>query len=516
MPMTNGTLNQPSNGEIRRGLVNLMYNYGGQIILKLLGLFTSIFIIRNFSVIDYGIYNQLLYALPVFSVLGACGAPFLLRRFIPESMAGGNLHAVQRMVWASAGLTLLVTSLLVFLAVLFKSSLAEILNSPSIKNYITIFGVGVVFATLANLLETAATSLLLQNISNLASVTSSIVQAILFFLVILTGWGVLGLIVAFVITNFVWSAFLSIALVRYFSKQEIDIRRNFDLDLKRIGRFAGVSYLNEALYLVFSSVTDVYILSIFTDPHTVGLYTFALTTVRLLTQWSPAVAGRNVIEPLFYQKYSKSKDAGDLNGAFNQVLKFVMLFSIPLLVGAFVLGDVIINMIFGVKYIEALPVFLILMLFDLFSAFSWPLGLVTYSIEKVEVILCSRFFLIYNLITSLLWVQSLGMLGIALSSGSAVLLKNVFIWFVMKRYVKITIDWGMIGKFLISSLGMGICVLLARSLAVNVWMLISLIFSAVVIFGAFVYRSGVLSGEIESLLAIIRSRLNSSPPDHLD
>ena len=123
--------------------------------------------------------------------------------------------------------------------------------------------------------------------------------------------------------------------------------------------------------------------------------------------------------------------------------------------------------------------------------------------------------MIYNLITSLLWVRSLGMLGIALSSGSAVLLKNVFIWFVMKRYVKITIDWGMIAKFLVSSLVMGICVLSARSMVVNVWTLITLIVFAVVIFGALVYRSGVLSAEIDSLVSMIRSRLYGARTNNL-
>jgi O-antigen/teichoic acid export membrane protein len=498
------------NKDIATGLRSLMYNYGGQIILKLLGLLTSVFIIRKFSVIDYGIYNQLLYALPVLSILGACGSPFLLRRFIPESMAKGNLYAVRQMVWISSGVTLVVTSLLVFLAVFFKSSLAELLNSPSLADYLALFGIGVVFATLASLLETAATSLLLQHISNVASVVSSVIQSALFFLVILIGGGILGLVLAFVITNFLWSIFLSLALIRYFNKQVKTSSRSLDLDIKRIGRFTGVSYLNEALYLVFSGVTDVYILSIFTDLHTVGLYTFAITTVKLLTQWAPAVAGRNVIEPLFYQKYTKSQDPGNLNQAFNQVIKIVVLFSIPMFVGMLILGDVIIKLVFGVKYIGSLPVLLVFAFFDLFNSFSWPLGLVTYSTEHVEVLLYSRIFIIYNLITSLLWVQTYGMLGVAFSTGSAVLLKNMFIWYVMKKYVIITLDWMMIGKFILCALGMGFFVLLVKGMVTNLALLILLIVLAGFIYSLLVYVSRTLEGEIGYLWTIVQNYFSSS------
>jgi O-antigen/teichoic acid export membrane protein len=91
-----------------------------------------------------------------------------------------------------------------------------------------------------------------------------------------------------------------------------------------------------------------------------------------------------------------------------------------------------------------------------------PIGLILQSIEKVEILFYSKIFTIYNLVTSLLWVEPYGIMGVAVSTGSAILFKNLFCYYFAKRYVRLRLDIKGLATIAVNALVMGAAIALLR------------------------------------------------------
>src|SRR5690606_23409270 len=78
------------------------------------------------------------------------------------------------------------------------------------------------------------------------------------------------------------------------------------------------------------------------------------------------------------------------------------------------------------------------------NAIDVPVTLVAQLEEKAHIILASRIFGLYNIAGLLVLIPILGIAGAMLASGSAVLMKNLFIWW----FVRETAVWRDAGRFL--------------------------------------------------------------------
>jgi O-antigen/teichoic acid export membrane protein len=147
---------------------------------------------------------------------------------------------------------------------------------------------------------------------------------------------------------------------------------------------------------------------------------------------------------------------------FSFLVKIITFFSIPLVVAIIILGDKMILYVFDPKYLSSLRVLWIVAAFTALNFLFEPIGLILQSIEKVEILFYSKIFTIYNLVTSLLWVEPYGIMGVAVSTGSAILFKNLFCYYFAKRYVRLRLDIKGLATIAVNALVMGAAIALLR------------------------------------------------------
>jgi len=69
----------------------------------------------------------------------------------------------------------------------------------------------------------------------------------------------------------------------------------------------------------------------------------------------------------------------------------------------------------------------------LLNAFHMPVGLIAQLKEKADIILYSKVFAVYNLVADIFLIKYFGIWGAVAATGTAVLGKNIFIWYSVRE-----------------------------------------------------------------------------------
>jgi O-antigen/teichoic acid export membrane protein len=192
---------------------------------------------------------------------------------------------------------------------------------------------------------------------------------------------------------------------------------------KNIFRF-GFNYLGADLTRYLSINGDYLIVGRMLGERSLGLYTFAYNVANLPFDNVVGTMAR-VAFPTF------SKLQGDLDrfrAFFLKITKVTSLVSFPLLVEVLVLADLIIPLVYGDKWREAILPLKIIIGFVLFRVFSSPGGQVLFALGKPEALFKFNLIQVPFLLTAVFIGSHYGIVGVALGmslvlvAGSLVLL----------------------------------------------------------------------------------------------
>jgi len=143
---------------------------------------------------------------------------------------------------------------------------------------------------------------------------------------------------------------------------------------------------------------------------------------------------------------------------FSFLLNMNLLLVWPALAFATAYHHEIVQLVFHGKFIDKSWLLPVLMGFATVNVIADPVSLVAQYEERAHILLLSKLFAAYNILAMFVLVPFLGIYGAAVAGGSAQALKNLFIWWcVRKRAV-----WTNAGAALLSSIGLwgavvGIC-----------------------------------------------------------
>jgi len=185
-----------------------------------------------------------------------------------------------------------------------------------------------------------------QFIGNLGDIVGSV-------FLLASGYGVVALIV-----NFVVCRYLTLAVRGYFLVRHILVPRwEFQLSFLKslVGQLKHFTLLG-IVGSFFVRETEIVILSIFVGDVYVGYYSAAL---KLVTVWYiiPSTL-LSVVFPHLSKSFEQSKDK--FAEIQNRSVKYLMVIALPLAVGLLVVGDQIIRLFYGPGFEEAMPVLKIL------------------------------------------------------------------------------------------------------------------------------------------------------------
>jgi len=404
------------------------------------GVFVTTYVIRSLSVEEYGVYTVLYSMIGYVGVIAGFGIPSVFQRFIPEALQKEQYGLLKRLVLRGLILRILLSAVAVGVIYSLHGPIGRLLQLGNFVDYLTIFAWGIVLSLEATLLTQVLHSLFLHKYSVIASTIHTVFRGGCIFVLLQMGWGIHGVLWAEVASWGLWGALLAAFYYWNFSRLH-PTKERARLPLRRYFRFGGFAAFNKIGESVLGVSTDFFVITAFLGPGAVALYAFADRVLKMLKHCLPQNILLDVIRPTFYAKYAKSGDSQDLKDMFNLLVKIGAFFTFPLAAGILALGDQMIVHVFKPEYLEAKPILWILTATLAIGIFTAPTGFVLLAIEKPQIGFYAKVFAVYNLVAELLVIQRFGVMGVVLVTGSAIVMKNLFIYYFARLHADLRVDW---------------------------------------------------------------------------
>ena len=184
--------------------------------------------------------------------------------------------------------------------------------------------------------------------------------------------------------------------------------------------------------MILSSQSDNFFIAAFLDPVAVGAYSFYVRLNEMASQLIPTRLFDNVVQPMFFA-IPLDKAEARIPRDFSLLLNANLLVQWPILAFALAYHAQLVSVIFGGKFIEYSWLLPLIVGFGMINVIANPVTLVAEYDERPGIILLSKVFAIYNVVALLALLPFAGLYGAAFASGSAQALKNLFIWWHVRR-----------------------------------------------------------------------------------
>lgn len=394
-----------------------------QALFLLSGFFVFPILTRILSVKEFGFYSLLLVSISLLINIMNLG----LNRFIERDLTGKSENYKLRR-FSSVNSFYLLIILLVSLLFLIFFKLNTFID-PALLVYLFF---SVIFAYYSMLL-----------ISYLRSRTE-IIKSKFFTYLLGDFWYILIIVYTFIFKTFNVSTlfllksfllFISILILLIF----IDNKRiifKFNINKKYLlkGLKFGLPFLPLLIAQWVITASDRYLIKLFNSNLELGFYSFIYTLVALIS-----ISGRQIITTLnmYIVEAHNKKNFEKSNFLLNASIKYSFMIVIPAIIGLLILGQEIITLIAGTKYLPALFLLPVLITYPIFRMIN--LNLENILFLKKDSIGISKIYLfgmIFNLALNFLLIPKFSILGAAISTIiTYILMSGIFIWKTKKELV---------------------------------------------------------------------------------
>jgi len=151
------------------------------------------------------------------------------------------------------------------------------------------------------------------------------------------------------------------------------------------------------------------------------------STASVSSQLLPIRQFGNVVQPLFFA-VPQEEAAEKIPRFVTFLLNTSFAIQLPILAFMTAYHAEIITLIFGGKFLEYSWLLPLIGAFGAINRISDPVTIVAQYQEKASLLLLSKVFVIYNVVSMILLLPIAGLYGAAISTGTAQAMKNLFIW----------------------------------------------------------------------------------------
>lgn len=426
------------------------------IVTKLFGILYVLLLTRSLSVDQYGTYNFFIGLITVFAFLCNFGLQSTLQRFIPRYSAEFEWKRLLKLIYFAHGFRFVLSVFFLFLAYFFYKNWAVEFGVEAYKDEYTVFAIGAFMLFQVLYFSTEFNALMMHGTTSLIELAMSALKLLIVYGVLSSGMGLVwvfwGEMSAYTIALLfaVYSFFLNVYKP---SRQHILNGPADSVEYRRLFRYTSYNAIVAPGAIMFSHSMDVFIIAALAGQHEVGLYALASRASQMLISVMPHTILQGVIRTVFYHQYSLSDNSdAQLSTMFQSILVLAACIIFPVLLVSGVVSEPLIVHVFGEKYSEAVMVFVVLLVFNIFTILDLPANLVLQSIEKVEVLLYAQVFAVYNVVAAILLMPHYGLLGVAFATGSALMFKCLYLYIMVYRYTRIKITWVPLLKVSINSI----------------------------------------------------------------
>ncbi|MBU1147839.1 MAG: oligosaccharide flippase family protein [Candidatus Omnitrophica bacterium] len=442
---------------LKKSFQGAAYQYAGLASTAILGFFTSVYLIKKLTIEEYGIYNFLWSLVIVANLITAFGITQAIQRYLPEYRQKNDIYVQKNIIIGSMLLRFLADVLFVLIFLVSIDKLLLVFNIPHAWKLCVLASLLITFFNVeSKLLGDGALPAMLENrYLNIINIICKALQLGLFALSIVLGYGLYGIVLAWLI--------IEVALfLLYFYKVYRKIlclpvlmsKVNKNLPLKRFMSFSGYVYLANIAYFFTDRSADIFLLSYFIGPKAVGLYSFAFGIPLTIMRLSPASALRSLLTPVVVSRYAATKSNKDLVYFFSFISRLTFFTMVPLFLSFMILSDGIIKYVFNVSYLENKDLFILSLFFVTLLQFLYSYSSIIYTLEKKRLFLISILFGGLNLIGDIILIPIYGAKGAVLATGVSGIALIVVFHIIIKRGLNISYPWRSFTRFGLNILAM--------------------------------------------------------------
>lgn len=390
--------------------------------------------VRGMREEDFGVFNLLYAVIPLISTIASLGLEQMLRRFQPEYLAANNPVAAGRLQRLASGARLLVNLIVIAVLLLAWQWIAPVVQLGPYKPIFAIFGVVILLFFQVRILELSLASHMLHKYSTGWMAGLSIAKTIGYATIVVAGEltllnAILVDLVAYVIT------YLGMLVAHRRHCPVLPEQRAFRFDAverKRIFRYSMYFNFNDAGTLAINSRAENFFIAAFMNVVAVGAYSF-YTRLSLMTQrMLPTRMLDNVIQPLFFAVKADAA-ATKIPRYFTLLVDLSLLFQVPILAYALAWHREIVQVLFAGKFIEYSFLLPLVVAFATINIVAVPVTMVAQYAERAAIVLISKLFGLYNIAALFVLIPLYGLTGAVLATGTAEVMKNLFVWWHVRR-----------------------------------------------------------------------------------
>jgi O-antigen/teichoic acid export membrane protein len=466
-------------------------------------------IVRGMSEQDFGVFNLLYAFIPVVGTISSFGLEQTLRRYQPEYLSSGNTAGAAWLVRFVGSARFAINVVVIAIILLAWNLIAPLFKLTPYRADFLVFCILMLVFFQSRVLQITLAAHMLHRFSVGSTFIMSLAK--------LAAYATLFWLDLFTLLNAIYAEIVATAL-SYFSlkwahfrhcrlPEPQQVQRPAAEDRSRMARYAFFNQFNDAGTFLLSTRGDNLFIAALMNPIAVGTYSFYVRLNQMLNHILPMNMFDNVIHPLVFA-IPRAEAEQRLPRYFSLLLNTNLLLLVPVTAYATLYHAEIVTVVFGGKFVESSWLLPLTVLFTTINIIATPVTLVAQYAEKASTILLSKIFVIYNLVAIFALLPVIGVYGAAIAHGTAQLLKNLFIWWHVRRTARWTNFGGVVaGSLLIWGfvLGAGYGLKVALALPAIVHMAIGIVLCAA---GWLIYvRSPVLSSADRDILAnILRGR----------
>ena len=425
-----------------------------QLLSKVLGLLYVVLLARGLTVDDYGIYNFIVGGLLIFSYLSNFGLGSSLQRFIPEYAELKQYARIVRTILIAHAFRIILATVSLVGTIVFFEQWAVYFSIEGRQDEFIVFAVGAFILFQVEYFQIEFNALFMHKAVSVIQVFYAVLKYIFVFMVFKLGLGLTGVLAAEAISYAAGLGLLTYVFVtRVLPKRSRSADAgNAEFETKRVARYSGFNALVQPGGILYSNSMDYFVIAAMANPFDLGIYALASRASKMLTSVMPQNLLQSVIRPAFYQRYYAVTDKNEeLKNLFATLVNLIAAILMPSLSIVILAATPLISAVFGEKYADASTIFVMLLAFNLFTILELSSDLVLQAIEKVQVRLYAQVFAVYNVVAAIILMNYVGIMGVAFATGSALMFKCLFYYYMARRYTGIAIPWGSLARIAINS-----------------------------------------------------------------
>lgn len=447
-----------------------------QVIVGILAFVLVIFIARYLGDVEFGKYSFAFAFTILFGILSHIGLGIVVTRDVArdKSQAGkylGNVALIE-LIFS------IITFLLIFITI-------NLMNYPyDTKLAVYIFGIAVLLEAFTLLFKSIYRAFEKMEYEALVMILGKCIFVCLGFFVIFSGYGLIELVSAYLLTNLVTFLFGFLITIKKFTIPKFEVDTRFWKYLVLTAIPFGLAGVLNLIYIK----TDTIMLSIMKGDAVVGWYNAAYTLVSALSFINAALI--TAIFPSMSNAFVSSKKS--LNDIYEKSFRYSLILLLPIAVGTTLLADRIILFMYGVSFIHSIGALQILIwsgvLSFLNSLYYTTLGAINR--QKTTSIVMGGGAVV-NVFLNLLLIPKLSYIGAGIATIATQSTCLILAFYFMTKYLyKLPLHKNVV-KPMIASFGMGFFVFYFQ----NVNLLIVMFTAAIVYFVIFISIKGFEKGD---------------------